>query len=71
MTELRNSIYRKEIPENENPKEVVNMVEKIIDFNKEQKGKGLKILIPTQMLQRSPIALAQVKAGNTSENILN
>ena len=23
------------------------------------------------MLQRSPIALAQVKAGNTSENLLN
>ena len=24
-----------------------------------------------QMLQRLPIALAQVKAGNTSENLLN
>ena len=28
------------------------------------KGKGLKILTPKQMLQRLPIALAQVKAGN-------
>ena len=26
---------------------------------------------PKQMLQRLPIALAQVKAGNTSENLLN
>ena len=34
-------------------------------------GEGLKILIPKQMLQRLPIALAQVKAGNTSENIRN
>ena len=34
-------------------------------------GEGLKILTPKQMLQRLPIALAQVKAGNTSENILN
>ena len=34
-------------------------------------GKGLKILSPKQMLQRLPIALAQVKAGNTSENLLN
>ena len=34
-------------------------------------GKGLKILSPKQILQRSPIALAKVKAGNTSENILN
>ena len=34
-------------------------------------GKGLKILTPKQMLQRFPIALAQVKAGNNSENLLN
>ena len=34
-------------------------------------GKGLKILNPTQMLQRLPIALAKVKAGNTPENLLN
>ena len=32
---------------------------------------GLKILTPKQMLQRLPIALAQVKASNTSENLLN
>ena len=37
----------------------------------ETKGKGLKILIPKQMLQRFPIALAQVKAGNNSESLLN
>ena len=34
-------------------------------------GKGLKILTPKQMLQRLPIVLAQVKAGNNSENLLN
>ena len=32
---------------------------------------GLKILTPQQILQKLPIALAQVKAGNTSENLLN
>ena len=32
---------------------------------------NLKILTPRQMLQRLPITLAQVKAGNTSENLLN
>ena len=37
----------------------------------EIKGTGLKILTPKQMLQRLPIALAQVKAGNNSENLLN
>ena len=38
---------------------------------KATKGTGLKILTPKQMLQRLPIALAQVKAGNNSENLLN
>ena len=37
--------------------------------NKEQDC--LKILTPKQMLQRLPIALAQVKAGNNSESLLN
>ena len=35
------------------------------------KGTGLKILTPKQMLQRLPIALAQVKARNNSESLLN
>ena len=34
-------------------------------------GKGLKILTPKQMLQILSIALPQVKAGKTSENLLN
>ena len=37
----------------------------------EQKGTGLKILTSKQMLQRLLIALAQVKVGNNSENLLN
>ena len=31
----------------------------------------LKILTPKQMLQRLPVALVQVKAGNNSESLLN
>ena len=38
---------------------------------KAKHGKGLEILTPKQMLQRLPIALAEVKAVNTSENLLN
>ena len=34
-------------------------------------GKGLKTLHLKQLLQRLPIALALVKAGNTSENLIN
>ena len=48
-------------------------------FSTKSKGAGflnlvhskLKVLTPKQMLQRLPIALAQVKAGNNSENLLN
>ena len=38
---------------------------------KASKGTGLKILTPKQVLQRLPIALAQVKVGNNSESLLN
>ena len=56
--------------------EVINFfrdyIEMLSDANydskhSETKGKGLKILTPKQMLQRLPIALAEVKAGNNSE----
>ena len=59
--------------------------EKVLDafeskiFSIKSKGAGilnlnhskLKILTPKQMLQRLQIALAQVKAGNNSESLLN
>ena len=35
------------------------------------KGTGLKILTSKQMLQRLPLAPAQVKAGNNSEGLSN
>ena len=38
---------------------------------KATKGTWFKILSPKQMLQRLPVALAQVKAGNNSESLLN
>ena len=38
---------------------------------KEQEGTGIKILTSNQMLTRLPIALAQIKAGNNSESLLN
>ena len=41
------------------------------DKYKAKHGEGLKILFAKQMLQRLPIALAQVKAGSTSEDLLN
>ena len=38
---------------------------------REHEGTGLKILTPNQILKRLPIALAQIKAGNDSESLLN
>ena len=40
-------------------------------LEREQEGERLKILTPNQMLKRLPIALAQIKAGNNSERLLN
>ena len=48
----------KKIHENENPKKVANIVEKILNFNEHQKGRCLKMLTRKKMLQRLPIALA-------------
>ena len=36
-----------------------------------KQGTGLKILTPKQMLQRLPIAFAQIKAGNNSKTLFN
>ena len=38
---------------------------------REHEGTRLKILTPNQMIKRLPIALAQIKAGNNSESLLN
>ena len=40
-------------------------------YDSKQEGTGLKILTPKQMLQRLPISLAQIKAGNNSQSLLN
>ena len=71
----------------ENVKNLYNSRQKVInllnDYSKirseaiykgkqnETKGTGLKILTTKQTLRRFPIALAQVKAGKNSENLLN
>ena len=60
----------KQIHENESPKKVVNIIEKILKFTEQQKAEGNKILTPKQMPQRLPMALAQVKTGNPSEKLL-
>ena len=58
----------------EKPDKVLEIVKEILDFNEEiqkQRGRGLRILTPNQMLSRLPILLAQLKAGNNSEKLKN
>ena len=63
----------KEEIEIEKPYNIVKVVKKILDFNKieQQEGQGIKILTPNQMLNRLPIALAQLQAGNNSNKLKN
>ena len=59
--------------ESEDPESIVEIAEKILKFNKQnqQKGQGMKVLTPNQMLNRLPIALTQLKAGNNSNKLKN
>ena len=43
----------------------------MVSDHKVSDRKHIKISTPKQMLQRLPIVLAQVNAGNISENLLN
>ena len=54
------------------PDLIENIVKKILKVNeKNQQGQGIKILTPNQMLNRLPIALAQLQAGNNSNKLKN
>ena len=55
LIDIRNAII-KESPENKNPIQIIDIVETILDFIKQQKGKVVKVLTPKQMLQKIPIA---------------
>ena len=60
--------------ETEKADKILEIVEEIIIFNREnrkQQDSGLKILTPNQMLSRLSITLAQLKAGINSENLKN
>ena len=67
-TELMYNAFRSGIfhrPENSQESEGANEMSRV------NASERLKILTPNQMLKRLPIALAQVKAGNNSESLLN
>ena len=69
--EIENMCENEKKKKNEKPNEMVDIVQNILEFNRQQEGRGLKILTPSQMLSRLPISLAQLKAGNNSEKLKN
>ena len=56
-------LIEKKLLKKENPNKIINIVEKTLDFNEQQKGKVLKILTLDQTFQRLSIALGQVKTA--------
>ena len=57
---MQKCYYQKRNFLNESPNKIVHIIEKILNFNNQQKRKGIKILTPRQ-----------VKYGDTSENLLS
>ena len=80
MISLKNFVIKIEIPENENLKTLVNIVEKMLDLNKQQKLKGIPldldcvVKVSDSMRIKSLTSkhiVAQVKTGNRFEKLLN
>ena len=63
--DLKNDVKSDEL------KDIVKELERAIFGNEELSGSGLKILTNKQMLNRLPISLAQIQAGNDSTKLKN
>ena len=74
-SKLKGSIEKTPRDEKDNEKieKILKIVKDILKFNKQnqQEGQGIKILTPNQMLNRLPIGLAQLQAGNNSKKLKN
>ena len=68
---LRNAVNKKIITKNKLFDKVTDVIEKVLDFKKQQKSKRLKILTPEQMRQILRKLFAQEKAGNIFGNLLH
>ena len=69
MIELKNSANRKEIPKNENPEKIVDIVENILDFNDQQKSKGCSHMLASRSLVLCRIARIAKVYDHSSLNI--
>ena len=70
MTKEKNEEMSDSEIKNKKLDEIVDIVEKILDFNyQNQEGQRLKILIQDQMLSRLPTTLAQLKTEIIQKNL--
>ena len=74
LTKFKNSV--KNMPKNDKLKseeneKIIDVVEKILEFDRQKQGQGLNMLTPDLIISRLPITLAQLKAGNNSEKLKN
>ena len=69
LTDLRNAIMKTKFLKIKMQIKLKIILKKILESDKQQEGKGITMLTPKQMLQGLSRAFAQVKAGNTSENL--
>ena len=49
--------------------EELSDLETVEEAEKRQKGQGLKVMTPSQLITRLPILLAKLKAGNNSQKL--
>ena len=68
---LKEFIKLKKYIKSEELKDIVKELERAIFGYEESSGSGLKILTNKQMLNRLPILLAQIQAGNNSSKLKN
>ena len=54
LIDLSNAVNRTEISENENPDKIVDIVEEILKFNKQQKENGLPLNLAISLKILSP-----------------
>ena len=74
MIELKKDIDRKKIPENENLNKIVDIVKRILDFYKEQNGKGLPRILalrPSDLVHKRSLTVRSLTVSILKYYLLN
>ena len=69
IKKLIENVPKDKVSRVEENEKIIDIVDNILEFNRQQEGRGLKILTPNQMLSILPISLAQLKQEITLKNL--